>query len=87
MTYILIYIQSNHVLSYILIHVHLPYMFNHMPILACCTYIYSLHIVNVHTLTHKYTHFKVMDELDFWDHVVLSSGNWYLICKTKPYVL
>lgn len=27
--------------------------------------------------------FKAMGELVFWDHVVPSSSNWCLICKTK----
>lgn len=40
-------------------------------------------IVQVHTLKHGCTHFKAMGELVFWDHVVPSSSNWCLICKTK----
>lgn len=58
------------------------YTFKHNSITACYTYICNLHIVNV-THEHRHTGFKAMDELVFWDRVGPSSGNWYLICKTK----
>lgn len=59
------------------------YMFKHMSITAGYTYTYNSHIVHVHTLTHRHARFKAVADLVFWDHVVPSSRDWYLTCKTK----
>lgn len=85
MPYFLISIQLSPVIHYKLIHVQAPYTFKHISITACYMYAYDLHIVNIHTLTHRHICFKAMDEVVFWDHVVSTSGNWYQICKTKAY--